>query len=281
MTDEIDNKAKNSTIYLAGAIILLIILVVAWFYLGKPETPQPAPLPQPTVTATATAQPTPSPLPTAATPVEEVIATPIPAPTATPPILNNSDQHVQNNVRKLNQGEQLLKLLTGDEILRKIVRAVHQLSEGNVVKQYRPIKSPAGLFRADKISEGDAETLATYSALEANTGRYDNYVAIIDNLDPSIIASLYRTYSPLLEQAYGELGLNKGSFDEALKKSIDLLLATPNVQDNYLLVRPSVMYRFADPSFERLPNAQKLMIRIGKDNRKKVVEFLEEVKAGL
>ena len=41
------------------------------------------------------------------------------------------------------------------------------------------------------------------------------------------------------------------------------------------------MYTFADPKLEALPDPQKLMLRMGPENRKRVKAYLEELKVEL
>ena len=60
------------------------------------------------------------------------------------PALNDSDSEILADLQKLDNSSELLKLLTQEEIARKIVRAVYGLSEGRLVKRFRPMASPEG-----------------------------------------------------------------------------------------------------------------------------------------
>ena len=60
---------------------------------------------------------------------------------------------------------------------------------------------------------------------------------------------------------------------------IDLLLATPEVAGPLELVRPNVMYQFADPTLEARPAGQKLLLRMGPDNAAAVKAKLKELRS--
>jgi hypothetical protein len=44
-------------------------------------------------------------------------------------------------------------------------------------------------------------------------------------------------------------------------------------------VRPKVMYQYQSPELEKLPAAQKLMLRIGHDNRQRVKKIITQWRA--
>jgi hypothetical protein len=56
---------------------------------------------------------------------------------------------------------------------------------------------------------------------------------------------------------------------------IDLLLSTPEPAEPIRLVRPLVLYKFADPELEALSGGQKLLIRMGDDNAAKIRQMLQ------
>ena len=48
-----------------------------------------------------------------------------------------------------------------------------------------------------------------------------------------------------------------------------------------MLVQPRVLYQFADPQMEALSAGEKLLIRMGPENARKVKEMLREVRRTL
>ena len=94
-------------------------------------------------------------------------------------------------------------------------------------------------------------------------------------------ARLYLNLGPLFDEAYAELGHSKGEFHQTLLRALGQLLATPVSPRRFDLVRQRVSFAFADPQLEALAPAQKMMIRMGPDNRAKVQAKLEEFRAAL
>ena len=60
---------------------------------------------------------------------------------------------------------------------------------------------------------------------------------------------------------------------------VDVMLATPMPTGPVELVRPNVMYTFADPALEARPAGQKLLIRMGPDNAAVVKDKLTQLRA--
>jgi hypothetical protein len=58
-------------------------------------------------------------------------------------------------------------------------------------------------------------------------------------------------------------------------------LATPQPAEPIALVRPNVMYIFADPALESRPAGQKLLIRMGPDNAAVIKTKLTELRAAI
>jgi len=90
---------------------------------------------------------------------------------------------------------------------------------------------------------------------------------------------VYLRFYPLFQKAYQDLGYPTGYFNDRLVKVIDMLLATPQIAAPIDLVRPNVMYVYADPKVESLPAGQKLLIRMGTDNAAVVKAKLMELRA--
>ncbi len=256
--------------------IVIAALVAYWIYLSRPESTKNQPIAIPIATAQTIKVPA-TPMPTTSpSTINSEEAAPEPVVTPSLPRLNESDNHVKTSLNLLYNDE-LLKLIAGEEIIRKVVRAVYQLSLGNVVKQFRPISSPTGKFISASISETKNKN-KVYEVSPKNFDRYNQYINVIENISPEAAEKIYRVYSSLLEEAYQELGLGSGSFRETLIKAIDIAIITPDIPDDFTLIKPTVMYKFSNPDLEKLPSAQKLLIRMGRENRLKLITFLKEFK---
>lgn len=88
-------------------------------------------------------------------------------------------------------------------------------------------------------------------------------------------------YQPLAEEALAEIGYPDTAPETVLLDAIDVLMATPSVGTVIELNDYSVMYRYADPALEALPDAQKQMIRLGPDNMRRVKLKLDALRTAL
>ena len=107
-------------------------------------------------------------------------------------------------------------------------------------------------------------------------GRFDQIIDSFVALDTDQAVTLYRSLSPLFQQAYAEIGFRNVNFDDTLRSAVNIILRTPYIEGPYQLVKPSVMYLYADASIENLQNVQKQLIRIGPENTEKVKAKLRD-----
>jgi hypothetical protein len=114
-----------------------------------------------------------------------------------------------------------------------------------------------------------------------NFARYRPMVAVVDKLDMQRLASVYIRFYPLFQDAYQDLGYPNGYFNDRLVQVIDSLLAAPTPAGPVDLVRPNVMYMFADPALEARPAGQKLLIRMGPENAEAIKAKLKELRAAI
>ncbi|MEQ9562327.1 MAG: DUF3014 domain-containing protein, partial [Woeseiaceae bacterium] len=114
-----------------------------------------------------------------------------------------------------------------------------------------------------------------------NYARYDQLVNIVTSADINNVADTYRRFYPLFQNAYVNLGYPDGYFNDRLVEVIDHLLATPVVEPPVVLVRPNVLYQFADPELEALSSGQKLLIRMGNEHAESIKNSLRELRAAV
>lgn len=254
-------------------IVLAVLIALAagayWYFSSRGEAPDPP------VALTPGEEPEPEPTEEIeAPPPEEPVPEPEPE-RGPPPALDNSDKTVFEDLTSLSSDGALARWLVSDEVVRKWVAAVNTASRGDMVHKHRPFKNIRGPLLVNK--EG-----ATGMMLSAdNYHRYDQPVRLFALADTETAVDLYRYWYPRLSRAYGELGIKGKSFHQVLLQAIDQVLAAPEAQEPIQLVRPSVYYKFADPTLQKLPGLHKLMIRMGPDNAARVKEKLRELKGEL
>lgn len=230
----------------------------------------------------------PATLPEVANAAKPVYDEPQPVPAPVPlPDLDQSDASVLAALKALNVNG-LVEMIIPQDILRKFVRAVDVLEDGKIVTEYRPVASPQGAFVADsfnvKVSGGelgDQQDVEQFRVSPKNYLRYTLFVQVISALDSDASVALYKRFYPLLNRAHQELGSGKGNFHSVLIRAIDKVLAAPDAGGDMLLIHPKVYYEFADPALEKLPEAHKLMLRMGPDSAAKVKDSLRNVRIKL
>jgi hypothetical protein len=219
-----------------------------------------------------------APAPTAATapapPPEPAVQNPIPAsPQAAPlPPLASSDGPLHDAIAELLGKRAADSLFRPEQLVRHIVVTVDNLSRKRVAVESRPTKPLAGSFKA--IGDEQHSTLDP-----SNYDRYTPVIQVVQMLDSKQLAALYFHFYPLFQQEYQNQGFPNGYFNDRLVVTIDNLLATPEVSGDIVLVRPNVMYQFADPNLEDLSAGQKALLRMGPKNAAIVKAKLRELRA--
>lgn len=191
------------------------------------------------------------------------------------PTLADSDHAVLASLSGLFSGT-IDAFLIPQDLIRRFVATVDNLPRHKVALQLRPFKPVPGELVTSSEAHGLQFTLSPENQL-----RYTPIVKLLRNADAAQLASLYRRYYPLLQEAYGNLGYPDGYFNDRLVEVIDHLLATPELDGSIQFVRPSVYYQFADPALEERSEGQKLLLRMGRENataiKNKLRELREEV----
>lgn len=247
-----------------GVAALIFVLATAGvYYLRSRNQPLPAAPSAPAAVAPA--------------PSEPGIAHPLPegagnAASAPLPELAVSDAPLRDALAEISSADAVKDFLAPQDLIRKIVVTVDNLPRQKVAVEKRPANPAAGSF----LVNGD-ELHATLD--QRNFERYKPMIAVIGKLDAKQLGALYIHYYPLFQQSYQNLGYPNGYFNDRLVEVIDDLLATPEPKGPIELVRPNVMYIYADSALEARPAGQKLLIRMGPENAKIIKAKLTELRA--
>jgi hypothetical protein len=251
---------------IVGVAALIFVLAAGGvYYLKSRNVPLPAAPDAPASTASAAAEP--------------AIAHPLPgAPgsgSSTPlPDLANSDSPLRDAVAQLAGVDVVKVYLVPEDVIRRMVVTIDNLPRQKIAVDKRPTTAIGGSFAAD----GD-ELHATLN--QKNFERYKPLVAVISKLDMQQLSAVYIHFYPLFQQAYQNLGYPNGYFNDRLVEVIDAMLASPEPKGPIQLVRPNVMYAFADPALEARPAGQKLLIRMGPENAQAIKAKLTELRAAI
>jgi hypothetical protein len=173
-------------------------------------------------------------------------------------------------------GADIEALLIRDTIIDRFVATVDNLSRKHVSHKIRPVQSLATPFDIEDGNDSDTIYLGA-----DNFRRYDALVTHIASADLDDVTDMYRRYYPLFQQSYERLGYPNAYFNDRLIEVIDVMLSTPEPVAPLRLVRPNVLYEFADPDLESLSSGQKLLLRLGSEHAATVKQVLRQLRSRL
>ncbi len=252
------------------ALLTVIVVVIAaaaaywwWngFHAGGTTAPEPAVVAPPEPTASAAA----------VTPEVPPIQYPVQAPTSTAPLESSG---IAAALRELLGSRTVSAFPEIGDFAHRFVATVDNLGRSYAPASLWPISPTSGRFT---VQERDGGTIISAD----NDLRYTALVLLAESVDPGKAVDLYLRMYPLLQRAYEDLGYPKGYFNDRLIAVIDLLLASPNpgypvrlqltqVKGTEPSLQPWVRYEFADPALESLAAGQKIMVRVGPVNERRL-----------
>lgn len=210
----------------------------------------------------------------------EVPATARPVPVAPEPIktdvppLDALDPALRGLIGELTASPLLSTWLTTGDLARQIAALVDGVAAGSLPLRLLAPLRPTGGFSV--VERGGRATIAP-----ASYARYDAMAAAIAALDPAAVARVYRALAPRLDQAHAELGEGARTFPTALREGLRRLAETPVPDGPIAVITRGGVYAFADARLEALSPAQKLLLRSGPDNARRVQAQLAAIAAAI
>ena len=189
------------------------------------------------------------------------------------PALDQSDEYLKLALADVLGSQSLVKMLAETDLITRMVATIDNLPRDHVAERIRPIAGLAGPFDVEASRDNIEFTISPDSYR-----RYDLLVDMVTNADLNELTEVYGRFYPLFQKAYVELGYPNAYFNDRLVAVIDHLLTTPVVQDPISLVRPHVLYEFADMDLESLSSGQKLLIRMGNEHATRIKATLRELR---
>lgn len=244
-----------------------------WYWLDQSAAPKSPPPPPPAVAAKPPAPPPTPSGPQIAHPIEAAAPVALPA-------LAESDGFVSEALVALLGNKAVLSLLQTDGFVRRVVATVDNLARPHATPRLWPVNPMPGRFSVtpDNIIKPN------------NDERYTPFVLLVESVDPARAVALYVRLYPLFQRAYVELGYPDGYFNDRLVEVIDVLLATPiplgprkveltQIRGEIKSERPWVRYQFSDTALEGLSSGQKMLLRTGAVNQRRLKAKLTEFRA--
>jgi len=170
-----------------------------------------------------------------------------------------------------------------DGLVRRVVATVDNLGREHTPARLWPVNPTPERFAV--VGSGPVQTIGL-----DNAARYGALVRWIESVDMERAVALYARLYPLFQQAYEELGYPGRYFNDRLVAVIDHLLQAPEpaspvavklteVKGDVPSTRPWVRYEFADPQLQSLSSGQKIMVRVGLENERRLKVRLKALRA--
>jgi hypothetical protein len=265
---------RTIAILLVLAALVVASVLVLWLWSTASER-QPAP-PAPVTQAPPAQEQAPVPQPPASAPVQYPVAAeeqPLQA------------EEIPAALGGLLGTKAAATFLQTDNFARRFAATVDSLGREHSPSRTWPVLPPPGHFLVEERPDG------TVIAPE-NAARYTPLVLLAGTIDIPAAVHLYRRMYPLLQQAYRELGFGERYLNDRVVEVVDLLLATPEPPESPRVdllpvkgpvpsLQPWVRYQFVDPSLESLGAGQKILVRVGPVNQRRLKTMLAALRKEL
>lgn len=261
-------------------VVLALAAIGTGLYLWlRPQPEPPAPVVESPAAIAESAEPPAPPPPEPE--IQHPIEPPAAAETAEPPAAPD----ITVAMTGLLGRDAVLSFFNLDHFIQRTVATVDNLARPHAPPRVWPVNPTQGRFTVDGAAPGERIAAANYT-------RYRPFVAAVTAVSTEKAAALYKQLYPQFQKAYEDLGYPRGYFNDRLVAVIDTLLATPDpaepvavnlpeVKGPKELQRPWVSYEFSDPALESLTSGQKILLRMGPDNRRalkaKLADFRRQV----
>ncbi|HMN75583.1 MAG TPA: DUF3014 domain-containing protein [Burkholderiaceae bacterium] len=268
---------KKAVIGAGVAIVIAIAAVLLWRQ-QRSEAPQPASAQAPSaVVALPAAPPASAPASAPAGPLHPIEAASI---AASGPVL--APASVEDALVELLGRKQVLSALQIDDFPRRFAATVDNLGRASASPRLWPVNPTPGRFTTR--THGDVTTISA-----DNGQRYLPFVLLVESVDMRRAVATYVRLYPLIQKAYEELGFPGRHFNDRLVEVIDLLLATPEIEAPLKVAlptisgpvlpdRPWVLYEFDAPELKALAAGQKILLRMGPVNERRLKAKLAEIR---
>ena len=262
---------------LVGVGIAAVVAAAALLWRFK-QQPAPEEAPAPPVASA----PAPAPAASAAS-APQPEKPPLEVPVAAAPL---APQDIPQELTELVGRKAVASFLQLDDFPRRFVATVDNLGRAHAPPALWPVNPTP-----DSVPGRRARRRPGDSAAD-NAARYTPFVLLVETVSVGRAVDLYVRMYPLLQRGYEELGYPNRYFNDRMIEVIDLLLATPDVEYPVKVeltdvkgpipsVRPWVRYEFSDPALEALTSGQKILVRSGAVNQRRLKGKLAELRAEL
>lgn len=194
-----------------------------------------------------------------------------------------ADRQVTQALNGLLGSKKVADTVLTDGVVRRVVASVDNLGRSYAPARLWPVHPTPGRFT---VADPDA---AQTTIAPGNFSRYDAFVALAESVPLDATVKLYARMYPLFQSAYAELGFPGHYFNDRLVAVLDLLIATPvpgepiavnltRVNGQLPTLRPWVRYEYADPKLQALTSGQKILVRMGPENERRLQAVMTKLR---
>ncbi|MEO8080308.1 MAG: DUF3014 domain-containing protein [Caldimonas sp.] len=263
---------KTAWPWIAGTAGAVLVAAAAWLWWQERAAPVPI---QPPPQAAAPVLPAP-----AASASDAAIKYPIEASAAASSPQAPDD--VASALDALFGSKTVSRMFRADDFARRFVATVDNLGRSHAPAALWPVHPADGRLVVER--HGDAESIGADNGL-----RYTPYVLIFESLDLRRASAAYVQLYPAFQKAYEELGYPDRYFNDRFVEVLDQLMATPDpkgapsihvpeVNGPIQPQRPWLFYQYDQAALEALPSGQKLLLRMGPVNERRIKARLAELR---
>jgi hypothetical protein len=182
------------------------------------------------------------------------------------------DQVVRTLAGAISTHPRIAGWLVNDQILERFVFAVEAVADGYSPREQFDFLAPwkPFLVREDKGS----------LVIAAGTfRRYDLVVEVVSSIDAEAAVAIFRELEPAIFEVRKEVAWHRGDFEDRLRMAIDHLLDVEVPSGAIEVEQRAVAYAFANDDLERLTDAQRQLVRMGRGNATRVQQKLRDIRA--
>jgi len=260
----------DRTSYAMVAVVAVAVVAGGAFLWSQREKPAPAPAAEPAPRVAAS-----PPAPAAS---EPAIRYPVEAAASAPA----APADLPGTLAELFGRKAVTSIFQLDDFPRRVVATVDNLGRAQAPSRLWPVNPAPGRFTVEHRDGGDVIGAD-------NAGRYTPLVSLAESVDMRRVAAAYARFYPLFQKAYEDLGFPRRYFNDRLVEVIDQLLATPEFEAPLKVhlppihgpvrpERPWVLYEFDDPALQSMTAGQKMLLRMGPVNERRLKAKLAELR---
>ena len=242
---------------IAGLVSVVLVAAGAWYLVSRPAATPPA------------AENT-----TASSPGSTAVGSP--DLTATPPLppLTEMDPLLRELVAALTSHPSVLAWLATDDLMASLATTIDRLAQGRSPARDLAVLRPRDGFTTVRRN-------GVTSADPASYARYTPFAQAVASIDATRAADLYERIKPRLDEAWRAQGHPEGGLDDAVRRALATVTTSPDIPADAALVPAAGGLKYADPTYEQLPEAQKQLARMGPVNLQLVRDAARRLGAAL